>query len=126
MNPNLLILVEGIECYKNIWSWWPDNLFPEKDHPIKLSILVFSSQKWFYAGFRYDTLAEAVYAPLQLKHGADPHRRVRQRRRNLDEGDCPGYHQIWPQSDLLVSKPEHQLYDCYRCPMVDRFVQNSL
>jgi hypothetical protein len=68
VNRNLLILVEGIECYKNIWGWWGGNLVPVKEHPIKLGVpnkLVYapheygpavSQQKWFHAGFSYDTL----------------------------------------------------------------------
>jgi endoglucanase len=68
VNRNLLILVEGIECYKNIWGWWGGNLVPVKEYPIKLGVankLVYapheygpavSQQKWFHAGFSYDTL----------------------------------------------------------------------
>jgi aryl-phospho-beta-D-glucosidase BglC (GH1 family) len=69
INPKLLILVEGIECYNNIWGWWGGNLVPVKDFPINLGSyqkqLVYapheygpsvSQQKWFYAGFSYDTL----------------------------------------------------------------------
>jgi endoglucanase len=68
VNPGLLILGEGIECYKNTWGWWGGNLVAVKEHPIKLTVpnkLVYapheygptvSTQKWFHAGFNYDSL----------------------------------------------------------------------
>nr|BAF57461.1 putative glycosyl hydrolase family5 [uncultured symbiotic protist of Cryptocercus punctulatus] len=68
-NPNLLILVEGIECYNNNWGWWGGNLIPVNDYPINLGSgqkqLVYSpheygpsvnDQSWFKSGFNYDSL----------------------------------------------------------------------
>ncbi|WP_432837037.1 glycoside hydrolase family 5 protein [Dactylosporangium sp. CA-092794] len=58
-NPNWLIIVEGIEKYRNDGYWWGGNLEGAKDHPVKLSDsskLVYSahdyspkvwSQQWF-------------------------------------------------------------------------------
>jgi len=60
-NPNLLILVEGIEGYKGNSTWWGGNLMGVKDHPITLNVpgqLVYSphdypstvyNQSWFSA-----------------------------------------------------------------------------
>jgi endoglucanase len=75
-NPNLLILVEGIQCYinkegKDINGWWGGNFVAVHDYPIDLGKyqkqLVYSpheygpsvsDQPWFYSGFSYDTLME--------------------------------------------------------------------
>lgn len=58
-NPNLLIMVEGIESYKGQSTWWGGNLMGVKDHPIELNIdnrVVYSphdypstvyAQRWF-------------------------------------------------------------------------------
>ena len=60
-NPNLLILVEGIESYQGNSTWWGGNLMGVKDHPITLNVpgqLVYSphdypstiyNQSWFSA-----------------------------------------------------------------------------
>jgi aryl-phospho-beta-D-glucosidase BglC (GH1 family) len=75
VNPNLLILVEGIQCYtgkngdQEINGWWGGNFVPVNDYPIDLGKyqkqLVYSpheygpsvsDQPWFYSGFSYDTL----------------------------------------------------------------------
>nr|BAF57289.1 putative glycosyl hydrolase family5 [uncultured symbiotic protist of Reticulitermes speratus] len=37
-NPNLLILVEGIECYNGHTTWWGGNLEAVKDYPITLNV----------------------------------------------------------------------------------------
>ncbi|MCL2633840.1 MAG: cellulase family glycosylhydrolase [Oscillospiraceae bacterium] len=84
-NPNVLVLVEGIEIYpRNIttngnysskneadyfYNWWGGNLRGVKDFPIELgrfqNKLVYSPhdygptvhlQPWFYAGYNYNTL----------------------------------------------------------------------
>jgi endoglucanase len=61
VNPDWLILVEGIEHYNNDWYWWGGNLEGAHDAPIRLSApdkLVYSThdygpgvyhQKWFDA-----------------------------------------------------------------------------
>jgi hypothetical protein len=58
-NPNLLIIVEGIESYQDNYTWWGGNLMGVKDHPIELNIdnrVVYSphdypstvyNQRWF-------------------------------------------------------------------------------
>ena len=82
VNPNALILVEGIECtpkegkdYSStnpddyLTNWWGGNLREVKDHPINLgeyqNKLVYSphdygpavhKQQWFYEGFNEETL----------------------------------------------------------------------
>jgi aryl-phospho-beta-D-glucosidase BglC (GH1 family) len=68
-NPNLLIIVEGIQCYKGTGGWWGGNLIAVNDEPINLGShqnkLVYSpheygpsvsDQTWFHSGFSYDTL----------------------------------------------------------------------
>ncbi|MCL4384303.1 glycoside hydrolase family 5 protein [Patescibacteria group bacterium] len=59
VNPNVLIMVEGVQAYNNNWYWWGGNLMGVKDHPITLSVpgrLVYSvhdypssvnNQPWF-------------------------------------------------------------------------------
>ena len=87
INPNLLVLCEGIESYpkdKVTWittdkdgfdnNWWGGNLRGVRDHPIDLGVhqdqLVYSphdygplvyKQPWFYPGFNKDTLYEDVW-----------------------------------------------------------------
>lgn len=82
INPNMLIMVEGIECYPKdgkTWTskvetdyygnWWGGNLRPVKDLPINLGAnqrqLVYSphdygpsvyKQAWFYSGFTTTSL----------------------------------------------------------------------
>ena len=36
-NPNVLIMVEGIESYNNVTYWWGGNLTGVKDYPVQLS-----------------------------------------------------------------------------------------
>ncbi len=62
VNPNLLIIVEGIQNYSNNWYWWGGNLMGVKDHPVNLNVpnrLVYSAhdyppsvstQPWFTNG----------------------------------------------------------------------------
>ncbi|MGL4463370.1 MAG: cellulase family glycosylhydrolase [Planctomycetia bacterium] len=59
VNPNLLIVVEGIAAYENNFYWWGGNLRGAKDHPVRLNVadrLVYSphdypqsvfNQPWF-------------------------------------------------------------------------------
>jgi len=59
VNPNVLIIVEGIERYQGNSTWWGGNLMGVKDHPIELNIdnrVVYSphdypatvyNQRWF-------------------------------------------------------------------------------
>ncbi len=61
VNPDWLIMVEGIESYKGNTTWWGGNLMGVKDHPITLNVagkLVYSphdypstvyAQSWFSA-----------------------------------------------------------------------------
>jgi len=37
VNPNLLIIVEGIETYNNDYYWWGGNLMGAGEHPVRLS-----------------------------------------------------------------------------------------
>ncbi|HEX9062049.1 MAG TPA: cellulase family glycosylhydrolase [Clostridia bacterium] len=70
VNPNVLIMVEGIESYNNYNNWWGGNLRGVKDYPVNLGThqdkLVYSphdygplvyKQPWFKDGFT----AESVY-----------------------------------------------------------------
>jgi endoglucanase len=36
VNPNLLIIVEGVEQYNGVWYWWGGNLLGVRDHPVRL------------------------------------------------------------------------------------------
>lgn len=38
INPNLLIIVEGVQTYNNQWYWWGGNLMGVKDNPVRLNI----------------------------------------------------------------------------------------
>ncbi len=61
VNPNLLILVEGIESYNNQYDWWGGNLMGVAQHPVVLNVpnkVVYSphdypasvyDQSWFNA-----------------------------------------------------------------------------
>jgi len=49
VNPNVLILVEGIEMYNGIGYWWGGNLLGVKDYPIQLS----KSNKLVYSPHEY-------------------------------------------------------------------------
>lgn len=60
-NPNLLIIVEGVDQYQGDWYWWGGNLMGARDHPVRLDApdqLVYSThvygpgvypQAWFSA-----------------------------------------------------------------------------
>lgn len=82
-NPNLLIIVEGIDCYNWQWGWWGGNLMPEADFPINLGEhqdkLVFSpheygptpdgsNQAWFHDGqdLTYDGLYASHWGPMWM------------------------------------------------------------
>jgi endoglucanase len=59
VNPELLIIVEGVAVYDNQWYWWGGNLMGAGEHPVRLDVanrLVYSphdypetvySQPWF-------------------------------------------------------------------------------
>lgn len=69
-NPNLLIFVEGLDCYDNDCGWWGGNLKGVAMHPVKLEVenrVVYSPhdfgpnlyvQKWFNGG----TTRASLYA----------------------------------------------------------------
>src|SRR5438093_4776658 len=68
-NPNLLIIVEGADCYNGDCDWWGGNLEGVSGHPIELNIsnrLVYSAhdygpklyqQSWFNSGTSYSSLS---------------------------------------------------------------------
>jgi aryl-phospho-beta-D-glucosidase BglC (GH1 family) len=74
-NPNLLILVEGIQCHKGVDGWWGGQAAGAKEYPIDLgekqNKLVYAphdygpdvndQQKWFYPGMNYETLMNDVW-----------------------------------------------------------------
>ncbi len=59
-NPNLLIVVQGVDQYQGDWYWWGGNLMGVRDHPVRLDVpgrLVYSThvygagvypQPWFW------------------------------------------------------------------------------
>jgi len=59
-NPNLLIIVQGVDHYQDDWYWWGGNLMGAKDYPVQLDLpghLVYSThvygpgvypQPWFW------------------------------------------------------------------------------
>ncbi|MFZ5990097.1 MAG: cellulase family glycosylhydrolase [Bacillota bacterium] len=93
INPNLLLVVEGVEVYpkegydytavdhagqpsKYYYNWWGGNLRGVKEHPVKPEgyegKVVYSphdygpsvwQQPWFYPGFNKDTLYKDVWGP---------------------------------------------------------------
>ena len=68
-NPNLLIIVEGTDCYNGDCDWWGGNLEGVSGHPIELNFsnrLVYSAhdygpklyqQSWFNSGTSYSSLS---------------------------------------------------------------------
>ena len=68
-NPNLLVIVEGAECYDGDCDWWGGNLQGVATHPVVLNVpnrLVYSAhdygpnlyrQKWFTSSTTCDSLA---------------------------------------------------------------------
>jgi len=68
-NSNLLIIVEGTDCYNGDCDWWGGNLEGVSGHPIELNIsnrLVYSAhdygpklyqQSWFNSGTSYSSLS---------------------------------------------------------------------
>jgi endoglucanase len=69
VNPNLLIVVEGTDCYNGDCDWWGGNLEGVKSNPVVLNVsdrLVYSAhdygpalfqQSWFNASTSYSTLS---------------------------------------------------------------------
>jgi len=69
VNPNLLILVEGVDCYSGDCGWWGGNLEGVSNHPIALNVanrLVYSAhdygpnlyqQNWFNGSTSFSTLS---------------------------------------------------------------------
>lgn len=69
VNPNVLIMVEGVESYSNDWYWWGGNLAGVQSSPVTLNIpnkLVYSAhdypssvsyQSWFNDGSYPNNLA---------------------------------------------------------------------
>lgn len=61
VNPDWLIIVEGVEAYDGVWHWWGSNLMGARAHPVRLARadkLVYSAhdygpgvyrQQWFSA-----------------------------------------------------------------------------
>lgn len=49
VNPNLLIIVEGVAEYNGHYTWWGGNLMGAKDHPVRLDVpdrLVYSTHEY--------------------------------------------------------------------------------
>jgi endoglucanase len=49
VNPNLLIIVEGVSQYNGRYTWWGGNLMGAKDHPVRLDVsdrLVYSAHEY--------------------------------------------------------------------------------
>jgi endoglucanase len=69
MNSNLLIIVEGVDCYNGDCDWWGGNLEGVSSHPITLNVsnrLVYSThdygpnlfqQTWFNGSTNFSTLS---------------------------------------------------------------------
>jgi endoglucanase len=69
VNPSLLVLVEGIDCYNGDCDWWGGNLEGVSSHPVTLSVsnrLVYSAhdygpnlfqQSWFSSSTSVSTLS---------------------------------------------------------------------
>jgi endoglucanase len=68
-NPNLLVIVEGVDCYSGDCDWWGGNLEGVANHPVVLSVsdrVVYSAhdygpslfqQSWFNGNTSYSTLS---------------------------------------------------------------------
>src|SRR5437762_7480644 len=71
-NPNLLIIVEGADCYNGDCDWWGGNLEGVSGHPIELNIsnrLAYSAHDygpklyqptWFNSGTSYPRLSSVL------------------------------------------------------------------
>lgn len=49
VNPNVLIIVEGVAVYNNQYTWWGANLMGAKEHPVRLNLprrLVYSAHEY--------------------------------------------------------------------------------
>jgi len=49
VNPNLLIIVEGVDQYQGDWYWWGGNLMGARDRPVRLDVpnqLVYSTHEY--------------------------------------------------------------------------------
>jgi endoglucanase len=49
VNPNLLIIVEGVSGYNGQYTWWGGNLMGAKEHPVRLNLphrLVYSAHEY--------------------------------------------------------------------------------
>ncbi|GAB2837645.1 glycoside hydrolase family 5 protein [Streptomyces daliensis] len=138
VNPNLLVLCEGIEIYpKNgtDWGsttpadyhsmWWGGNLRGAKDHPVDLGTqqdqLVYSPhdygpsvyrQPWFEGEWNKTTLTENVWRPnwLYLKENGTAPLLVGEWGGRLDGGE----NQKWMTAlrDLIVEHRIHQTFWC--------------
>lgn len=73
-NPNLLIFVEGIECFEGYGGWWGGNFVGATKYPLTIGKqLVYSpheygpsvfDQTWFHSGsFTFDSLYEEHWKP---------------------------------------------------------------
>lgn len=64
VNPNVLIIVEGVQDCKNLNYWWGGNLKGVKDNPIKLSNpakLLYSAHEYGPEVFQQDWFSEASF-----------------------------------------------------------------
>jgi aryl-phospho-beta-D-glucosidase BglC (GH1 family) len=139
VNPNILIVVEGIECYpkdKVTWTstvetdyygnWWGGNLRPVKDYPLNLGTsqgqLLYSphdygpkvyAQPWFYAGFNKTTLYNDVWKDnwaYIVEQGIAP-LLIGEWGGFMDGGD----NEKWMKAirDFIIEKHIHHTFWCY-------------
>ncbi len=64
VNPNLLIIVEGVEKYGSTGGWWGGNLRGAKDHPVRLKVdgrLVYSAHEYPASVFNQSWFSDPSY-----------------------------------------------------------------
>ena len=64
VNPNLLIIVEGVTQYNGHYTWWGGNLMGAKDHPVRLDVpnrLVYSTHEYPETVYRQPWFGDPTY-----------------------------------------------------------------
>ena len=69
INPNWLIVVEGVQAYRDQWYWWGGNLLGARDYPVQLNVpnqLVYSAHDYPSSVFNQPWFSDPAY-PANLE-----------------------------------------------------------
>ncbi len=64
INPKWLIVVEGVQTYRDQWYWWGGNLMGARDYPVQLNVanqLVYSAHDYPASVFNQPWFSDAAY-----------------------------------------------------------------